>query len=431
MEITILGYLAILLTIIILIFGKRLMFLYAAVFFSGFSGASIINVLGNSIQPSFYFLAIYCVLIAFSSNKLKIRIDSRLIIFFCYCLISLLNTLIFNNVEIMNQDGKYSLNVFSISNLIHILYLFIALLFFNELLRYTNNEHVKSKFVKIYKLGLFSVILICLYQILAFKFDLPFDVLFRQNPNGNVQGNRLYGPCIEASMLCYYLLPSMLLVFLTRQGIFDWLLIISSFFLGISTMSSTFLIGLLLIMAVAVCYLIFNFNKIVVKLRWYHLLCFITILFLCLVFSKTILSLFNTLIDKLLQKNTSGIERMDSFLNMFKVGIIYPFGVGFGSGRSKDLLSTWICNIGVFGILLFIIYLLHYIGEARRANSLFKITPFILVICLMMIAVPEPYNLFIWYLAFFGTNCKTKKYRIKLNNLNVTHFHEVMNFGNG
>ena len=33
-------------------------------------------------------------------------------------------------------------------------------------------------------------------------------------------------------------------------------------------------------------------------------------------------------------------------------------GVGFGTARSKDLFSTWICNTGVLGLGVFIWYLI-------------------------------------------------------------------------
>ena len=90
----------------------------------------------------------------------------------------------------------------------------------------------------------------------------------------------------------------------------------------------------------------------------------------------------------------SGQERFESFMNMSPIGLLYPFGVGFGSGRSKDLLSTWLCNIG---IIMFAVCIVDIVFKAKAKHNLRKTLPMIMVVVLMLGSVPEPYNLFVWF----------------------------------
>ena len=405
MEITFLGYIAILLTVYVLFFKRSIYFIYFAIFFSGFSGSSVINISTFSLQPSFYFSILYFIAQLFKPNRLAVRLDVSLIIFFAYCAVSVIFPLIYSSkgIVIMNQEGDYVSLAFSQSNVIHIVYLLFDILFLNSLMRYKNNEQFFDGCKVWFKRGLIAVIFICIYQYFAFTFDLEFDALFRQGVHGNVQGTRLYGPCDEASMLCYYLVPAILIVAQGARGIKDIIIIISAIAIGLLTKSSTFLIGLILLVLVALP----NIAKwTIIKKHSIFIWALVVVLLItatCVLVATNIIGdVINQLLIKLNLGNKSGMERWDAFSTMIMIGINYPTGVGFGSSRSKDLFSTWLGNIGIIGVILFMVFIFRILKSAGAHNKTRFVLPAIIVVILMFISVPEPYNLFVWFIFFYA-----------------------------
>lgn len=404
MEITFLGYIAVLLTILYLVLRKRDMFLYTAVFFSGFSGSSVLNIAGGSIQPSFFFFMMFFLLTL--RHNLTVRLDGRLILFFVYCAISMVFPLIFahTGVKIIDQEGDLVPLSFSASNVIHILYLLFDLVFLNTLLRYRNDGKVAAGACAAYRYGFYAVVLICFYQMLAFRFDLPFDEIFRMGAHGNIQGTRLYGPCDEASMLCYYLVPSILFCLQTKRSLLSVCFAFSGILIGVLTESSTFLVGmaLLIILAIPSCirFLSTPHSLKVWRAIAIGVLCSLVVLILM---TNRLSRLVELLFLKLTKQNDSGQERSYTMLTLIGVGLRFPFGVGFGSARSADLFSSWLCNIGIVGMAIFLAFVICYAKRAYKNASFSRTLPFLVTLVLMFISVPEPYNLFIWFFVFYGT----------------------------
>ena len=403
MEITLLGYICFVSIILILLLQKNIYLMYAAVFFSGFSGSSVINVSSFSLQPSYLFFFVFLVFELLQQKKLKIRINTLFFLFILYCIATVIFPFFLSDekIEIMNQDGEYVRLGFSSSNITQIAYLLFCAVFLNYILKYKNKDKLSGNIIKSFNYGFYAVVAICLYQIIAFRFNLPFDKLFRQSVHGNIQGTRIYGPCIEASMLCYYLITALIVVLQTGKGVLRCVFSVLSVFIGIYTYSSTYIVGAVLILLVMAIRVILNIYK---KYSWktYIMLGIIVLVGIsaCVIFREKIFYLVKELYEKLTQKNDSGLERTETMLKMSVIGLKYPLGVGFGSARSKDLLSTWLCNIGIFGVLLFLLFVLDL---ALRAGSkrIKYLSPFILVIILSFISVPEPYNLFIWFYLFY------------------------------
>ena len=412
MQITYLGYFCILLTIIFLVLKKDKYFLYSAIFFSGFSGSSVINVAAFSFQPSYYFFTIYFVLGFFLNRSIGLRIDLSLLIFVAYCCISIVFPLFLENKEIIiiDQDGFYTPLKFSFHNITQLIYLLFCVFFLNNILKYSNDIQVATGCIKSFKYGFYAVILICIYQMIAFYFSLPFDDFFRQGVHGNVQGTRIYGPCIEASMLCYYLVTAIIVVWQMREGIWDYLFMILSLWIGILSASSTYLVGLIFIILFILLYFLVNIdlkrNKNVFIVAAAIMGCAVVAV---VVFFDNFYNIVSALLIKLRGENTSGIERWDGFITMLKVGLNYPFGVGFGSSRSKDLFSTWICNVGVVGLVIYFLFILRTLLGALPRKKLKYFFPYLLVVLLMMISVPEPYNIFIWFYLYYYTVFKNKE----------------------
>ena len=401
LQITIMGYFCLFIVILSVCLRNKYLLLYSSVFFSGFSGSSVLNIGDVSIQPSYFLFIIFMIASLYKIRDIKI--DKIYLIFLSYCIISTIFPLFLKdkNIIVQTQSNGYASVGYSISNFIHVGYLIFTFIFFICLIN-VRNDKIKMNIYKAFKYGIFAFIFVTLYQVFAFKYNLPFDEIFRQGVNGNIQGTRLYGPCGEASMMAYYLAPSLLFLWIEKKNKFDVIMFFVGTVLGIITKSSTFLIGYTCILLFI---LIKLFLSIKVKIKKDIIIKITMALFLLLIIVvlkfDMILSVVDAFVGKINKKSLSGIERSEAFHNMINVGIKYPFGVGFGASRSFDLFSTWICNIGIVGLFLYVVLLLDFCIRSRRLNNKYMFV-FLLVVLLMMSSVPEPYNLFIqvfFYLA--------------------------------
>ncbi|MGL5594463.1 MAG: hypothetical protein ACRDDH_11055, partial [Cetobacterium sp.] len=220
-----------------------------------------------------------------------------------------------------------------------------------------------------------------------------FDEIFRMNPSSNIQpyGNfiRVSGPNIEPSMFSIFLIliVSILLFDNIQKNYKDIILLIMN---GILTTSSTFFVGLFLI---CLNYIIFSKNR--VKILKIVILISLLYLFLILIYPQ-ILFLTTGIIDKIFGKGISGSERSFDMINHFKVGLAYPLtGIGYGMARSKDLISSWIANIGFLGVGLFILSILASVKKTNTKTKGFYVG-LVVIFLLEFISVPEPYFIYIW-----------------------------------
>lgn len=405
MQVTILGYLSIAITIFILLSRKYIRFLYVSVFFCGFTGSSVINIGDFSLQPSFCFFSLYFIFYLISGAKLKIRIDKLLLLFVAYCTCSIvLPFIVSNNVMLTNQEGEYVTLCFSSSNITQVCYLLFDALFLNALLRYKGNLTVGNKLIKAFKIGYCAVVIVCLYQLIAVSFDLEFDAIFRQNVNLVMLGSRLCGPTLEASMLGYYLITGLIIFWQQNKKFIDYIVMVVAVAIGVISYSSTFLMGIIL------CFIFFFVDYICYKKSriggLFAILCVMAVI--AVVLKDEIYRIFEEAVSKIELQNKSGVTRWETFQMMAHIGFVHPFGVGFGSARSNDLLSTWLCNIGLIGTGIFVVYLIQFILCKKGKNRRYSL-PFVMCVILMFVSVPEPYNLFVWFALFYGNTMFAEK----------------------
>ena len=369
LQITIMGYACLIVALISLLLRNKYILLYASVFLSGFTGSSVATISGVSIQPSYFLFILF---ILFSLNKFyKFKVDKFYLFFLIYCIINSFFPILLAryNISLMLQNGQYGILTYSASNFIHIGYLIFTFVFFTYLCNNKKNI-VKEKVFKAYKYGIFAFIFVTLYQVIAFKYNLAFDEIFRQSVHGNIQGTRLYGPCGEASMMAYYLAPSLLFLWMCKKNPFDLLMFVIGSVIGFTSYSSTFLVGYVLILVVILVSAIMRIRKPIRPIMFLSLMIvgLVTVIVISLN-SDLITYAYDGFITKLNKENTSGIERSESFNYMINIGFDYPFGVGFGSSRSKDLLSTWACNIGIIGLVVFALATVHFYINSLKINN--------------------------------------------------------------
>lgn len=89
--------------------------------------------------------------------------------------------------------------------------------------------------------------------------------------------------------------------------------------------------------------------------------------------------------------------------------LVKIFGLGFGTVRSTDLLSSLLVNIGLFGMLLLVGWQVHLLIHAGRGSKAFGVYVALVLLLLMMVAVPEFAYLPPWLLAGLLASQKFKE----------------------
>lgn len=417
MTITILGYFLIPIGVFFL-FAKSKYLFSSTVMFIGFSGSAVLLVGDVGIQPSYWFVMLWIirrVIKGIQIEKIKKIVMKNIYLsaFVLYATLSIILPLILeNNIIIMNVDGNVTSLGFTASCITQLAYLWFCYVSFSLFSVQLNNDQQKiDKYINLYLIGAVLVCIVCLYQIVCFKTGMPFDKLFRQNPHGNVQGSRIYGPCIEASMLCYYLI-TVLPLCIRKKNWLSFLLMIVIISLGVYSFSSSFIVGFLI-------WLIFEFLFVLRTGKIKASSKKIKMILMGYILAIISLFIFGDYIGETLEKlsitlnhgNISGIQRSYSFKLLIGAFMKTPIlGVGFGTCRGNDLFSTWLAEVGIVGITFLIIYLFGKIFQTKAELDI-KVAN-VLVWIVMLISVPEPYNLFIWFLLSLldaSHNCQSEK----------------------
>lgn len=433
MEIGIIGYF--LIPLGIFLFFKDIKYLlYLIIFFSGFTATSVISFGNNfSLQPGYYFgiLFIFKSFLFMYNKKMLIKPDKFLFVFMFISVLSIIMPTLINSKDIfiMNQDSLLSNILFTSSNITQLLYLLFCFIVYLCIKNYF--YHNPSEIEQTIKILLYGTIVVCLlgfYQELAYINHWEFDKFFRNGIHGNTQGAinfvRLYSVAQEPSMLAYFLVPMVALGLSLEENILKnkMLFLLLIILTGIISTSTTFIIGLaalvLKIIFDKLILLIKNIEDEKQRIGYILPVIFFTFILLLIVIVNLNPIIKDTLIngsyDKLIGNNLSGKERSSIFRIHINTAMQYPFlGVGFGTARSKDLLSTWLCNIGFIGTGIFILYLYKLITKLKNISRLtYGISNyiFVLFVCAFT-SVPEPYNLFIWIMFSIAEVLISKGYK--------------------
>lgn len=393
--------------------------IYLMVFFSAFTGASILNISDISVQPSYYFFILFLLRYFFKIIKKGeiIKPNKFLTLFMVISLMSLVMSYLLEgkNVIVLNPNDEYDSVKFSIQNITQYMYLL-----FGFLVYWTSKDYIirflKYRYEKLVKVFLWSTTIICIlgiYQQMAYILGLPFDDFFRQGVHGNIQtfGSfiRVYSVFIEPSMYSIFLILSLVISICIPNNIWRYknVLIFLIIINGIMSTSSTFIVGIILIMVIFfIGNIKIKYSKDDIKLSLYFILLLTIIMLSVLIISKfnsdIIDNIINGLVDKINGKGDSASSRSIAFMHHMKIALKYPIlGTGFGSVRSYDLISTWMSSIGVIGVFVFILFLINIVVNLKDIildRSMYKgysLGIFIIFI-LMFISVPEPYGVFIW-----------------------------------
>lgn len=424
MNITILGYLLLPVGLVLLL-GKQSNLLKAAILTCGMTGASLINFGDTALQPSYYFALLWMISYIFNGGHLRIRSRIRLekcqwylLGFVAVAVVSIIVPVLFKNrVEVMNVDGKIVPLGFTSANITQLIYLLFIVAFFFLLCSYLNEDKRCEELYNWYIGGILLVIVITIYQILAYSLNIPYDVIFRMGVHNRDKtqlifwDKRISGPCLEASMLGYYLVPSIAICFHSIKPYRKYMMTGLLLIFGVLSGSSTFFVGVALwVLLEFVERMLKNNTRTNIRTMTVIGAC-VAVVFLLFItgrFNGIILKvsfLINSFVEKLHIQNLSGTERIGAFLLLFNAFLHFPIiGVGFGSSRGKDLLSTWLANTGILGMSFLFMFLTKVISMAKEHVEIRQ--AIILVWACMFVSVAEPYNLFIWVLMALGVRYK-------------------------
>lgn len=418
MELTYIGAIFVPLAIILLFLDIK--YLFIATFISStFTATGVVKLtsLEESIAAFYLFGGMLILknlyLIAKKKYKLEMKtVANSLGFFVLVCGISIVYPLFFSKgVLVHRPSGIHESLFFSLQNITQFMYLLFAYLIYICTVTYYKNSNVnEEKIINLFRVTAIIVIALGIIQMI-----IPneiFDMVFRDNYGMIYSNYRMSSVNNEASFFALFITPMMgffLINYIFKRKVIDLIIVIVTLILIKFHGSSSFILGSLTIIGCFFVYGIISYKQVLAKFKsrnkkkdWIIYvsmgMCIVAIFFL-----KGYLIMF---MGKLSGVGESGSIRTRMFLENIK--IFYRFaitGVGFGSVRSTDLLSTWLVSIGLLGIIPYIYYntkmLKKLYFEVRNSTSFKYIVLIIVTNIVMFVSVPEPFYGYIWM--WYGT----------------------------
>lgn len=386
MSITILGAICLPLSIWMLFFKKEWLF-YACLFFMPFTASSVFNLekgISFGVQPGFWFGALWMLvkLIDICKNgitisKTKEKFIKTVLIFMGIIILSTIMPILLNlahyDLTVINPSNGMVPLKFTSSNITQVMY-FVFALFITifSCLEITTRE----KLVKSIKVFIFSGAVTLGWGIIQFvlhylKIDYP-HYIFNTNIGMPQHWNQIAGKikrinsvAPEPSMYVFYLIifiPIVTFLLLKMVKVINTkvlaIVTIISFGVAVLTTSSTAYVCLPIFVVALHIYAFFVKDKEITKKIIILDIAFvamgvITVLLLPIVLKMPITEFINVIIDMTIGKlsSGSGMERMGGFRLGIDVFLMSPIlGVGWGSNRTFDFLSTLLSTTGMVGM---------------------------------------------------------------------------------
>ncbi len=418
MELTFIGVIFVPLAIILLFLDIK--YLFIATFISStFTATGVVKLtsLEESIAAFYLFGGMFILktlhLIIRKKYKFKIKtIANSLGFFVLVCGISIIYPLFFSKgVLVHRPSGIQESLFFSLQNITQFMYLLFAYLIYICTVTYYKNSKVdEERTINLFRIAMIIVIGLGIIQMI-----IPneiFDMVFRDNYGMIYSNYRMSSVNNEASFFALFITPMMgffLINYIFKREIIDLIIVIVTLILIKFHGSSSFILGSLTIVGCFFIYGVINYKQVLAKFRnrnkkkdW---IIYIS-MGICIVSTLLLKDYLIMFIGKLLGTGESGSIRTKMFMENIK--IFYKFfitGVGFGSVRSTDLLSTWLVSIGLLGVIPYINYNIKILKKlyfkVERTTSFKYIVLIIVTNIIMFVSVSEPFYGYIWI--WYGT----------------------------
>ncbi|WP_026038414.1 hypothetical protein [Clostridium arbusti] len=435
MTITLIGSILLPLILILFIFFDTKYLFYLVFLFSAFTSTALVKFAGGGKSFQIYHVAavifIIKVFMELKKRNLSIKdLHSKLLfIFISICFISIFYPLIFSGGTIVKTPAsdKYLPLAFSYQNITQFLYLLLGYLTYLSVLAFFKIKGLKTDTV----MNIIRITLLVILILGILQYVMPVDAynnLFRNDFHSNDQrvalGVRISSATMEASILALFITPifiGLAINFFNKFNVLDLVLIILSIAINLENGSSSFFVGIFIFIIFEIFISVFIKNK---KLSHKQILTFGIILLLIMVLVAVFKDKFNynigNIVGKLNGQGESGSMRKYDFqyhMNVFKNYLIT--GIGFGSVRSKDLISTILADVGLIGAVPLLVYIVGRLYLLKRIGDDFSKVLYAIMfstIVVLFISVPEFFYLYIWiYFGIidyflFNENSKVKVY---------------------
>lgn len=355
--------------ITILVINRPEKILLAIVFFSPFCASSVISFHSFFLQPDHYFLFAYLgisffLVILKCHGRLKTDCGKSSKVLFGFVLFSfisiILSALMRIDVPVYGIGNKNQLksSLVSLQNFTQFLYLFMGYILYLIIFDYVySNSQNEKKVMNVLVNSGIAVLSIGLYQLIAEKFHLPYDQIFRNSVKTMWQTKqRIQATFGEASFFgqyCVYLMAIYSTYNWTHKKAWRAGLLAFAIPIAVMSRSTTFLFGFIGVIGSYV--LLKKLDR--RTAMWYMgIICVGPILLYYLVTTNIyVKSIVDSAVAKLALESRSGVERSTIFKHMLHIGFTYPImGIGYGGGRSTDLYANLLSNVGFIGIFLFL-----------------------------------------------------------------------------
>jgi len=278
-----------------------------------------------------------------------------------------------------------------------------------------SNPSFLKKSVKIYLLSAFFVSLWGVYQLISGYFGLPYLLLFN-NSLSNAQGwfqykaLRISSVAPEPSMFANFLLSVIPIAFFFGYWHLCFFLIV----ILLLTRATTAYLGF----AILVLCIIFNLRRLYQFEKKRNIILALALVGIAVVIVQLLykyiskygfVDYFATSIYEkvILRQHLSGQNRFRLFVEGMELFIKYPLlGVGIGSFRSGDWISTTLAKVGITGFIsfsLFIFLLLkeglrnYHLTELKRSSIAFSVS-LIAVFLTMCVSVSDLMYMHFWFI---------------------------------
>lgn len=339
---------------------------YTLCFTAVLTTVAAFNIQYNSIL--LFHLIFLVVLVKFLFMTIKdgnaFNISKMFCLFFIWCIVTIPFSAFHKNVVVLNIENSYENVRFSFQQFTQFAYLLIGFcvcLICNSLLIKEKIQY--QKVISI--LDASYVIALCLALI---QLILPVSVcntFFRNSVHAiyNWKGARISGPFNEPSMLALVCTPffcGYLYRFLNKFQMKYLIYCVLFLTVMLNNQSSSAVFGTAVGLAIMVLIKIIGSNwKFNGKHFLFDMFLIIAAIAVLFAFRNEISETIRLTAEKFNGVGVSGSERSYSFnhhINLFLKNIdIFLFGVGYGTVRSYDLLSTWACELGIIGLILYFV----------------------------------------------------------------------------
>ncbi|WP_101721667.1 O-antigen ligase family protein [Eggerthella timonensis] len=357
--------------------------------------------------------------IALAGKTIYLRIRTKAALckpwvwFLLFCLASTSFALFTTDAVVINPDSRITNVQFSIQQFTQWGYLLLAITTAWFVAYGLKSGLVDVQGVlKALDAGMIMVLVVAFLQLV-----LPPELiteLFRNSSHVGYlgAGQRISSTFNEPSMMAAFLTP-MVAVHCVRlmktPNPFSIVMVVLAMTVLVLSQSSSAVIG---IMALGVILILFGFSSFIRDgIRPAAILialagcAAIMILASAGVFDK----LANMLIAKLQAENTSGVERSFGMSLHWQVFLDHALtGVGWGTARSTDLITTWLAELGVIGFTLFVVPLVKIcaklcsLKDMRNAFAMSIFSYLVVALVILFVSVPEPYYLSFWIVSGLG-----------------------------